>query len=199
MKILPTAKIKPLYIKDEKKLENIDNEITTEMLKVDKENAHKQSTTHQWEYLVKIKDLAKDYYTCTRSIRCNKGNMNKTQLSFEVQKMKQASGNDVLKWVEKFEKARHSRRYCLSPDKEKNAGKFHYSPSTAPKTASDYVVRGVLKRVIRSRKISSLHALMALSKGRARRSNHDDITACVIDLAGFVSCEQKKSIYEYWL
>ena len=52
---------------------------------------------------------------------------------------------------------------------------------------ADVIVRRVLNKVRRARNISSLHALMSLPQGRARRSKHDDITACVIDLSAFVS------------
>jgi hypothetical protein len=51
---------------------------------------------------------------------------------------------------------------------------------------SDVIVRRVLNKVRRARNISSLHALMSLPPGRARRSKHDDITACVVDLSAFV-------------
>jgi hypothetical protein len=51
---------------------------------------------------------------------------------------------------------------------------------------SDVIVRRVLNKVRRARNYSSLHALMSLPPGRARRSKHDDITACVVDLSAFV-------------
>lgn len=54
-------------------------------------------------------------------------------------------------------------------------------------TVADVIVRRVLNKVRRARNISSLHALMSLPPGRARRSKHDDITACVVDLSEFVS------------
>jgi len=54
-------------------------------------------------------------------------------------------------------------------------------------TVADVIVRRVLNKVRRARNISSLHALMSLPPGRARRSKHDDITACVVDLSSFVS------------
>lgn len=54
-------------------------------------------------------------------------------------------------------------------------------------TVADVIVRRVLNKVRRTRNISSLHALMSLPPGRARRSKHDDITACVVDLTAFVS------------
>lgn len=62
--------------------------------------------------------------------------------------------------------------------------------STGPgavSTVADVIVRRVLNKVRRARNMSSLHALMSLPKGRARRSKHDDITASVIDLSTFVS------------
>jgi serine/threonine protein phosphatase PrpC len=51
---------------------------------------------------------------------------------------------------------------------------------------SDVIVRRILNKVRRTRNISSLHALMSLPPGRARRSKHDDITSCVVDLSAFV-------------
>ena len=54
-------------------------------------------------------------------------------------------------------------------------------------TVADVIVRRVLNKVRRARNISSLHALMSLPPGQARRSKHDDITACVVDLSEFVS------------
>lgn len=54
-------------------------------------------------------------------------------------------------------------------------------------TVADVIVRRVLNKVRRSRNISSLHALMSLPPGRARRSKHDDITVCVVDLSAFIS------------
>jgi len=54
-------------------------------------------------------------------------------------------------------------------------------------SVADVIVRRVLNKVRRARNISSLHALMSLPQGRARRSKHDDITSCVVDLSAFVS------------
>jgi serine/threonine protein phosphatase PrpC len=54
-------------------------------------------------------------------------------------------------------------------------------------SVANVIVRRVLNKVRRARNISSLHALMSLPPGRARRSKHDDITACVVDLSAFVS------------
>uniref|UniRef100_A0A7S1ZH97 PPM-type phosphatase domain-containing protein n=1 Tax=Ditylum brightwellii TaxID=49249 RepID=A0A7S1ZH97_9STRA len=56
-----------------------------------------------------------------------------------------------------------------------------------PATVSDVIVRRVLNKVRRARNISSLRILMSLPKGRPRRSKHDDITASVVDMSGFVS------------
>jgi hypothetical protein len=54
-------------------------------------------------------------------------------------------------------------------------------------TVANVIVRRVLNKVRRARNISSLHALMSLPPGRARRSKHDDITVCVVDLTAFIS------------
>eukprot|EP00536_Pseudo-nitzschia_multiseries_P015713 jgi/Psemu1/263171/estExt_Genewise1Plus.C_9370009 len=69
-----------------------------------------------------------------------------------------AGGEDVLRWVR-----------------------------TRNSTVADVIVRRVLNKVRRARNISSLHALMSLPPGRARRSKHDDITVCVVDLSAFIS------------
>ncbi|KAL9181126.1 hypothetical protein ACHAXT_009931 [Thalassiosira profunda] len=61
------------------------------------------------------------------------------------------------------------------------------SRSLAIPTVSEVIVRKVLNEVRKTRNISSLRILMNLPKGRARRSKHDDITATVVDLSGFVS------------
>jgi serine/threonine protein phosphatase PrpC len=53
-------------------------------------------------------------------------------------------------------------------------------------TVADVIVRRVLNKVKRARNMTSLHALLSLPKGRARRSKHDDITASVVDLSAFV-------------
>jgi len=54
-------------------------------------------------------------------------------------------------------------------------------------TVSDVIIRKVLGKVRKTRNISSLRMLTSLPKGRARRSKHDDITASVVDLSGFIS------------
>jgi len=61
------------------------------------------------------------------------------------------------------------------------------SRSLAIPTVSEVIVRKVLNKVRKTRNISSLRKLMSLPKGRARRSKHDDITASVVDLSGFIS------------
>jgi hypothetical protein len=53
-------------------------------------------------------------------------------------------------------------------------------------TAADLVVRRVLNKVRRSRNMT-MQDLMALPKGRSRRSKHDDITTSVVDLGAFVA------------
>ena len=54
-------------------------------------------------------------------------------------------------------------------------------------TVSDAIVRRVLNKVRRARNMKTLRALTHLPRGRARRSKHDDITASVIDMSGFVN------------
>ena len=55
------------------------------------------------------------------------------------------------------------------------------------KTVADFVVRRVLNKIRLARKMTSIHSLLELPKGRSRRSKHDDITASIIDLSAFVS------------
>lgn len=59
--------------------------------------------------------------------------------------------------------------------------------SMVQSTAADVIVRRVLNKVRRSRKMSSLHDLLSLPVGRARRCKHDDITTIVVDLGAFVT------------
>ncbi|OEU15825.1 protein serine/threonine phosphatase 2C, partial [Fragilariopsis cylindrus CCMP1102] len=54
---------------------------------------------------------------------------------------------------------------------------------TRNSTVAEVIVNRVLNKVRRARNIKSLHALMSLPPGRARRSKHDDITASVVDLS----------------
>ena len=61
------------------------------------------------------------------------------------------------------------------------------NPLPTRSSVADVVVRRVLNKVRKARNMASLSALMALPKGRARRSKHDDITASVVDLSAFVS------------
>ncbi len=63
----------------------------------------------------------------------------------------------------------------------------HEGSILAGNSVSDLIVHKVLNKVRRARNIDSLRTLMNLPKGRARRSKHDDITASVIDVSGFIS------------
>eukprot|EP00957_Ditylum_brightwellii_P136501 10409837-Ditylum_brightwellii.AAC.1 len=67
-------------------------------------------------------------------------------------------------------------------------GRRHRSSIIPPAaTVSEVIVRRVLNKVRRAQNISSLRILMSLPKGRPLRSKHDDITASVVDMSGFVS------------
>ena len=86
----------------------------------------------------------------------------------------QASGRDVMQWVQAF-------------FSKKEGSRNKYCPQiNLPRSSSDYITQCALNRIVRSKNIASLRSLMALKKGRARRSKHDDITTTVIDLSGFV-------------
>lgn len=95
--------------------------------------------------------------------------------------------------VEKVGFKRDMQRSPSPPTKRRKlggrAGRWGPVPfgSQRNSTVADVIVRRVLNKVRRTRNISSLHALMSLPPGRARRSKHDDITSCVVDLSSFVS------------
>eukprot|EP00531_Pseudo-nitzschia_arenysensis_P017310 CAMPEP_0116149268 /NCGR_PEP_ID=MMETSP0329-20121206/18835_1 /TAXON_ID=697910 /ORGANISM="Pseudo-nitzschia arenysensis, Strain B593" /LENGTH=1154 /DNA_ID=CAMNT_0003645527 /DNA_START=148 /DNA_END=3609 /DNA_ORIENTATION=- len=82
------------------------------------------------------------------------------------------------------------KRDALSSPPGANAGKRRKLRSSTRRatpfgsrrnsTVADVIVRRVLNKVRRARNISSLHALMSLPPGRARRSKHDDITVCLV-------------------
>ena len=80
----------------------------------------------------------------------------------------QASGRDIINWLQTY------------------FTNQQYHQHTPSETSSDYIIKCVLHKIMRTRGITSLRSLMALKKGRARRSKHDDITATVVDLSGFV-------------
>lgn len=81
---------------------------------------------------------------------------------------------------------RQNPRSPSPPNKRRKIG-LRRGSSHRSSTVADVIVRRVLNKVRRARNISSLHALMSLPPGRARRSKHDDITASVVDLSAFVS------------
>jgi len=72
----------------------------------------------------------------------------------------------------------------LRPRRRSGASK---NGGSSQSTAADVVVRRVLNKVRRSKNMSSVQDLIALPKGRARRSKHDDITTSVVDLGAFVA------------
>ena len=71
--------------------------------------------------------------------------------------------------------------------RSRSSSSVHNDQVVTVSTVSDVIVRRVLNKVRRARSMKSLKALMDLPRGRARRSKHDDITASVIDMSGFVS------------
>jgi hypothetical protein len=79
---------------------------------------------------------------------------------------------------------RNTRSKFLRGYKRKRSSRSSFASTSS---VSDVIVRRILNKVKRSRNIGSLRDLMSLPRGRARRSRHDDITACVVDLAGFIS------------
>ena len=71
--------------------------------------------------------------------------------------------------------------------RSRSSSSVHNDQVVTVSTVSDVIVRRVLNKVRRARSMKSLRALMDLPRGRARRSKHDDITASIIDMSGFVS------------
>eukprot|EP00980_Cylindrotheca_fusiformis_P004206 scaffold912_cov119-Cylindrotheca_fusiformis.AAC.22 len=98
--------------------------------------------------------------------------------------------DDRLSVHDKVGAKRDAARSPSPPIKRRKlrSNRWGLAPSGSQRNAnvSDVIVRRVLNKVRRARNISSLHALMSLPPGRARRSKHDDITSCVVDLSAFV-------------
>ena len=113
-----------------------------------------------------------------------------------------ASGEDVLRWVRNYAEERiadaerrssrcresntavettspESARNKKATKKRKMCPRRRSRPSkngaSSKSTAADVIVRRVLNKVRRSRNMNSLQDLIALPKGRARRSKHDDM------------------------
>jgi len=96
-----------------------------------------------------------------------------------------AEGEDVLRWIQSyFHDKKHQK---CTPERRVLPLRFRLSQHIlSPGNVSDHVLNRLLKEIRKARNLPSLGALVALPKGRARRSKHDDITASVIDISGFV-------------
>ena len=111
-------------------------------------------------------------------------------------RLDQVSGSDVVKRLQSFSA---NKRKCQGQgffatessyvnrfQRLNNSDGVKHCSMSAAQTSSDCIMQCALNRIIRSRIITSLRSLMALKKGRARRSKHDDTTTSVVDLSGFV-------------
>ena len=112
-----------------------------------------------------------------------------------------SSGKDVIRWVKEFyrnkynhdgdsskriERGQDGRRNSFYPSYMRNRKRTRSSSKKQQINVADFIVRRVLNEVRRARNLTSLRALLALPKGRSRRSKHDDITASIVDLSSFV-------------
>jgi len=95
-----------------------------------------------------------------------------------------ASGKEVLRWIESFYKNKNDEENVTN---RANIPSRYRRKTYKKKTVADFVVRRVLNKIRLARKMTSIHSLLELPKGRSRRSKHDDITASIIDLSAFVS------------
>jgi hypothetical protein len=133
-------------------------------------------------------------YSAERIAEAERRNNRRRALDDQAAKLDSASpGDEVPDHIVGQKRERLSpvavalkRRKMLPRVVCRDAGNAPGEPA-AVSTVADVIVRRVLNRVRRARNMSSLHALLSLPKGRARRSKHDDITASVIDLSAFVS------------
>uniref|UniRef100_A0A7S1FP12 PPM-type phosphatase domain-containing protein n=1 Tax=Corethron hystrix TaxID=216773 RepID=A0A7S1FP12_9STRA len=86
----------------------------------------------------------------------------------------QSSNDEVVDWLQNFEKRSYDSDH-----------EDLYDDEIAENNISGCIISGVVNNISRIRRIPK-RALLKLPQGRPRRSKHDDITACVVDLSGFV-------------
>lgn len=97
-----------------------------------------------------------------------------------------ADGEDVLSWIQSYFHLEKPKQYTPSAEHRSLPLRFRWSHNIiSPQNVSDYVVNRLLREIRKAKKLS-LGALMSIPTGRGRRSKHDDITASVIDVSGFV-------------
>jgi len=90
-----------------------------------------------------------------------------------------SSNDEVVDWLQNFDKSSYDS------DDEDDSDYEDYDIQGSSNMAT-CIVRGVINNICRIRRIPK-RTLLNLPKGRPRRSKHDDITACVVDLSGFIS------------
>ena len=103
--------------------------------------------------------------------------------AFPIREEDNGMAQDLIPSVDNASKI-HPGNISENREPQKKMGRT--SSLTIP-TVSDVIIRKVLLKVKKTRNMSSLRMLTSLPKGRARRSKHDDITASVVDLSGFIS------------
>jgi pyruvate dehydrogenase phosphatase len=96
-------------------------------------------------------------------------------------------GEDVLSWIQSY---LHEQPKLVGGNTSDNRVlplKFKRSQHIlSPNNAADHIVNRLLREIRKAKNLPSLAALVSIPKGRGRRSKHDDITASVIDITGFV-------------
>jgi len=96
-------------------------------------------------------------------------------------------GEDVLSWIQSFLHEKPKLVGCNTSDNRVLPLKFKRSQHIlSPNNAADHIVNRLLREIRKAKNLPSLAALVSIPKGRGRRSKHDDITASVIDISGFV-------------
>lgn len=95
-----------------------------------------------------------------------------------------AEGEDVLRWIQSYF---HDKKIKCSPERRLLPLRFRRSQHIlSPSNVSDHVLNRLLRAIRKARNLPSLGALVSLPRGRGRRSKHDDMTASVVDISGFV-------------
>lgn len=96
-------------------------------------------------------------------------------------------GEDVLSWIQTYLYEKPNLVCSNTSDSRFLPLKFKRSQHIlSPNNAADHVINRLLREIRKAKNLPSLAALVSIPKGRGRRSKHDDITASVIDISGFV-------------
>lgn len=96
-------------------------------------------------------------------------------------------GEDVLSWIQTYLHEKPNLVCSNASDNRFLPLKFKRSQHIlSPNNAADHIINRLLREIRKAKNLPSLAALVSIPKGRGRRSKHDDITASVIDISGFV-------------